>query len=214
MVDEARDILIKEQMAIAIRYVDKKGNVIERFMGIVHVANTNALSLKEAMKNLLCQLGLSMSRLRGQGYDGASNMQGEFNGLKALILKENSCAYYVHCFAHQLQLALVAVAKNHEDISMLFYIVTKVLNIVGASCKRCDLLREIQYANVVETLNIGYLSSGKGLNQETNLKHPGDTRWGLHYGTLIRLMSMFPAVIDVLQIIIEDGTHSEQQSEA
>ena len=30
-----------------------------------------------------------MSRLRGQGYDGESNMQGEFNGLKTLILKEN-----------------------------------------------------------------------------------------------------------------------------
>ncbi|GMP88609.1 hypothetical protein CsSME_00040530 [Camellia sinensis var. sinensis] len=29
-----------------------------------------------------------------QGYDGASNMQGEFNGLKTLILKENPCAYY------------------------------------------------------------------------------------------------------------------------
>ncbi|XP_076952997.1 uncharacterized protein LOC143626965 [Bidens hawaiensis] len=26
--------------------------------------------------------------VRGQGYDGASNMRGEFNGLKALILKE------------------------------------------------------------------------------------------------------------------------------
>ena len=43
-----------------------------------------------------------MSRLHGQGYDEASNMQGEFNGLKTLILKDNECAFYVHCFAHQL----------------------------------------------------------------------------------------------------------------
>ncbi|CAA7044917.1 unnamed protein product [Microthlaspi erraticum] len=54
--------------------------------------------------------------VRGQGYDGASNMSGEFNGLKALILKENGSAYYVHCFAHQLQLVVVAVAKKHCEI--------------------------------------------------------------------------------------------------
>jgi hypothetical protein len=41
-------------------------------------------------------------------------MQGKFNGLKALILRENKSAFYVHCFAHQLQLTLVIVAKNHN----------------------------------------------------------------------------------------------------
>ena len=40
-------------------------------------------------------------------------MQGEFSGLKTLILKENPYAFYIHWFAHQLQLARVAVAKKH-----------------------------------------------------------------------------------------------------
>lgn len=40
-------------------------------------------------------------------------MRGEYNGLKALILKDNDCAYFVHWFAHQLQLAVVAVAKKN-----------------------------------------------------------------------------------------------------
>ena len=57
--------------------------------------------------------GLSMSNLRGQGYNGASNMQWEFNGLKIIILREIKYAYYIHCFAHQLQLALIDVVKNH-----------------------------------------------------------------------------------------------------
>jgi hypothetical protein len=48
---------------------------------------------------------------------GASNMRGEINGLKSLILKENKCTFYVHCFAHQLQLALVAVANKLDDIA-------------------------------------------------------------------------------------------------
>ena len=214
LIDEARDISIKEQMAVVIRYVNKEGHVIERFLGIEHVTNTNALTLKKAVEDLFCRHGLSISRLRGQGYDGASNMQGELNGLKALILKESPCAYYVHCFAHQLQLALVAVAKNHDQIALLFNLVSNVVNVVGASCKRRDILKEKQASKVVEALNKGILSSGQGLNQETNLKRAGDTRWGSHYGTLISLIDMFSAVIDVLEMISEDGSNSEQRAEA
>ncbi|XP_062014178.1 uncharacterized protein LOC133730642 [Rosa rugosa] len=112
LVDESRDMPSKEQMAIVLRYVDD-GKVIEHFVGIEHVTNTNAITLKEAIDDFLSRHGLSISRLRCQGYDGASNMRGELNDLKTLILNENKCAFYVHCFAHQLQLALVAVAKNH-----------------------------------------------------------------------------------------------------
>ncbi|XP_031271794.1 uncharacterized protein LOC116130186 [Pistacia vera] len=131
LIDESHDVSIKEQMAIAIRYIDKKGHVLERFLGIVHVSDTTAVSLKMALESLFCQHGLILSRLRRQVYDGASNMQGEFNGLKSLILRENEYAYYVHCFAHQLQLTLVAVAKNHISIASFFSLVTNLINVVG-----------------------------------------------------------------------------------
>ncbi|GMP55078.1 hypothetical protein CsSME_00020009 [Camellia sinensis var. sinensis] len=166
------------------------------------------------MENLFSKLGLSIFRLRGQGYDGASNMQGEFSSLKTLILKENPCAYYVHCFAHQLQLALVAVTKNHNQIALLFTLVSNVVSVVGASCKRRDIVREKQAAKVAEALNNRELSSGQGLNQETNLKRARDTRWGSHYGTLVSLASMFSTVINVLEMISEDGSNSEQRAEA
>ena len=93
LVDQSRDISVKEQMALVLRYVNKKGIIIERFLGIVHVASTTALSLKHAIECLLCEHNLSLSNLRGQGYDGASNMQGDINGLKTLILKENKSAF-------------------------------------------------------------------------------------------------------------------------
>ncbi|XP_077222048.1 uncharacterized protein LOC143855878 [Tasmannia lanceolata] len=176
LVDEARDVSSKEQMAVVIRYVDKLGHVVERLLGITHVPNTTATSLKEEIEAILAKHKLSISRLRGQGYDGASNMQGEFNGLKALILKENEYAYYVHCFAHQLQLALVGVAKKNMNISDLFFLVTNVVNVVGGSCKRHDILQEIQLAKIKEALENGELSNGQGLDQETTLKRAGDTR--------------------------------------
>ena len=95
-------------------------NYIEWLLGIVHVASTTALSLKYAIEYLLCEHNLSLSKLRGQGYNGDSNMQGDINGLKNLILKENKSTFYVHCFAYQLQLTLVVVAKNHIIIAKFF----------------------------------------------------------------------------------------------
>ncbi|PIA41989.1 hypothetical protein AQUCO_02100076v1 [Aquilegia coerulea] len=214
LIDEARDVSIKEQMVVVLRYVDKSGCVIERFFGVVHVNDTSAISLKKAIEEFFSKHGLSITRLRGQGYDGASNMRGEFNGLKALILNDNKSAFYVHCFAHQLQLALVAVAKNQEDIALLFNIVSNVVNIVGASCKRRDALREKNALRVMEAFGKGEIQSGRGLLQETGLKRSGDTRWGSHYGTLLSLICMFPSVIDVLEDIAEEGRNSEQRGEA
>ena len=47
LVDESRDISMKEQMAVVVRYVDMQGCVIERFLAIEHVTYTTAQSLKE-----------------------------------------------------------------------------------------------------------------------------------------------------------------------
>ena len=141
-IDESRDISTKEQMVVVLRFVEKKGHVVEHLLGFEHVTNTSALSLKAAVEDLFSRHGLSLSRLHGQGYNGTSNMQGEFNGLKTLILKENGYAYYVHCFSHQLQLALLAVAKNHIQITTLFNLVANIVNVVGASCNWRDILRE------------------------------------------------------------------------
>ena len=135
-------------------------------------------------------------------------MRGEFNGLKTLILKENSCAYYVHCFAHQLQLALVAVAKKHIQVESLFSLVSGVVNVVGASSKRCDILRQKQETITAEALKNGAILSGQGLNQETTIKRAGDTRWGSHSESLLSIIGMFSSIVDVLELIVDDGTNS------
>ena len=111
LVNESHDISVKEQTALVLRYVNKKRIIIKRFLGIVHVVSTTTLSLKYAIECLVCKHNLSLSKLRGQGYDRASNMQSDINGLKTLILKENKSAFYVHCFAHQLQLHLLPLLK-------------------------------------------------------------------------------------------------------
>jgi hypothetical protein len=74
LVDESYDISVKEQMTIVVRFVNKKGEVIERFLGIKHVKDTTSESLKKVLVEMLSDHGLVVAKLRGQGYDGASNM--------------------------------------------------------------------------------------------------------------------------------------------
>jgi hypothetical protein len=100
LVDEARDESKREQMAVVIRFVDKNGCVKERFLDITHVGDTTSSTLKEAICSILSRHNLDIQNVRGQGYDGASNMRGGVNGLQALILQECPYAYYVHCLAH------------------------------------------------------------------------------------------------------------------
>ena len=50
------------------------------------------------------------------------------------------------------------------------------------------------------------------MNQERNLKRPGDTHWGSHYGTILNLILMFSVVVDVFEII-EENDISDQKVE-
>ncbi|XP_073021703.1 uncharacterized protein [Primulina eburnea] len=208
LVDEFRDVSTKEQMSVVIRYVDDSRHVNECFIGIEHLTGITTLSLKVAIDKMFSRYNLSMSKLRGQGFDGANNMQGKFNGLKTFILKENPCAFYIHCFAHYLQLALIVVAKKNLPISNFFRVVGDVLNVVGASCKRSDIIREKHSDFIVGALEIGEISSDRGLNQETTLQRAGGYTLGSHYNSLTSLIYMFSAIIDVLEIISEDDSSS------
>ena len=196
-------------MAVVIRYVNKRGEIIERFLGLVHVRETSAKCLKEAIESLFAKYGLSLSRLRGQGYDVAANMRGEFNCLKSLILRENPSAWYVHFFAHQLQLVIVAVCKTNRYTCDFFVTLAMIVNTFGSSCKRSDELRQKEHERKVERLENGEITSGIGKNQETSLHRPGDTRWGSHYVIVVRLIDMWPSMLEVLKIVFDDSTQLE-----
>jgi hypothetical protein len=69
---------------------------------------------------MLSAHGLIVANIRGQWYDVASNMRGEFNGRQKLIRDENHFAFYIHCFTHQLQLVVVVVTKCCSSIDDFF----------------------------------------------------------------------------------------------
>ena len=204
MVDESRDESKKEQMAIVVRFVNKEGIIKERFLDLIHVKDTAALTLKDSICAVLSDNNLSVRDIRGQGYDGASNMRGEWNGLKALILSECPYAYYIHCMAHQLQLALVAASREAHEVHNFFQHAISIINVVSASSKRNDELLAKQAEQIAHEIELGELDTGRGANQMGSLQRPGDTRWSSHYKSIQSLKKMFGATISVLRNIAND----------
>ncbi|KAJ1275611.1 hypothetical protein BS78_05G148400 [Paspalum vaginatum] len=188
LIDESRDVSIKEQMAMILRFVNDEGKALERFAGIQHIERCTAVVLKEAL-----------------GYDGASNTRGEFNGVQKLIKDENPYAIYVHCFAHQLQLVVVTVSISTPAIVDFFNYVPLIVNTVGASCMRKDALLARQHDLLLEKVENGEILTGRGLNQQSSLARPRDTRWGSHLKTLLRILVMWEAIIDVLELVKKDS---------
>jgi hypothetical protein len=180
LADETCDVSKREQMALVLRFVDKDGILQERFFDLIHVANTRSLTLKDELCFVLSNHGFNIQNLRGQGYDGASNMRGELNGLQALFLQECPYAYYVHCYAHRLQLALVDASKEVVPISQFFQKLIFVINTVDSSSKRHDELHHAQVVELENGIADASIETGQGANQIRALKRPGDTRWGSH----------------------------------
>ncbi|KAK4876597.1 hypothetical protein RN001_009103 [Aquatica leii] len=103
--DETTDSAKMEQLTLCVRCVDvEKFMVREDFLGFVQIKSTTGLEIKKTIVAELSRMGLSLSNLRGQGYDGGSNMAGHHKSVHALILNEQPLAFYTHCFIHSLNL--------------------------------------------------------------------------------------------------------------
>ncbi|ESR42238.1 hypothetical protein CICLE_v10013343mg, partial [Citrus x clementina] len=214
IVDEAVDESHKEQMAIILRYVDCDGFIQERFFEIVNVDETKALTLKNEICNVLAQYNLLVENLRGQGYDGASNMAGEWNGLQSLFLNDCSYAYYVHYFAHRLQLVLVAVSKEVHEVWLFFSKLSSIINFASASFKRYSELKSTREKEIIDLIALEELETGTGANQVRTLQKAGDTRWSSHFTSVSRFIEMFGATLEVLGKMINDGSSRDMRGEA
>lgn len=214
LVDEALDESDKEQMAIILRYVDCDGYIRERFFEVVNVMETTAVTLKKEICNVLARYDLLVENIRGQGYDGASNMRGAWNGLQALFLKDCPYAYYIHCFAHQLQLALVAASNDVPDVWLFFSALGSIVNVLTSSAKRLSELKSVWEAEIIDLIASGEVQTGTGANQIHTLQRPGATRWSSHFRSVSRLLDLFSVVRNVLRKLVKCGPNKGTCGEA
>ncbi len=102
--DGTRDISGVEQEALCLRYVDTDLLVHEDFIGLYETTSTTGEHLARIFLDVLLRLNLPISGLRGQAYDGASNMAGKYSGAQAVIQRAQPLAPYIHCGAHCVNL--------------------------------------------------------------------------------------------------------------
>ncbi|KAH9717836.1 TTF-type domain-containing protein [Citrus sinensis] len=140
-----------------------------------------ASTLKNEICNVLARYNLLIENLRGQGYDGASNMAGD----------DCPYTYYVHCFAHRLQLVLVAVSKEVHEVWLFFSKLSSIANFVNASFKRYAELKAAKDKEILELIASEELETGTSANQVRTLQRAGDTRWSSHFTSVSRLIEMF-----------------------
>ncbi|XP_022860424.1 zinc finger MYM-type protein 1-like, partial [Olea europaea var. sylvestris] len=196
LVDEARDESSREQMAIILRFVNSNGILTERFFAIKSVSDTTSLNLKNQISDVLVRFNLQVQNMRGQGYDGANNMRGSWNGLHALFLKDCPYAYYVHCFAYRLQLTLVSAAKDVSDINSFFSHLDYVINMITSSPKRINELKSAQRKEIehfsIKSLIDMYAATCKVLEYLSD--HSPSTRSRSEVGGVYKTITTFEFV--------------------
>jgi len=189
LVDETTDVSHCEQVSFVVRYVFEM-DVKERFLQVCNVSRTTGEEMEKTVLDLLQSNDLEIENMRGQGYDGAANMSGQYKGLQSRILQHNAMALYVHCHAHCLNLVLVESAKSSLHFITFFNLVEKLYVFFTASTKRHTAFIKCQ-----EDLHPG--------ERVIQLQKLSDTRWACRERALKALNKVMDAVVKALTDITD-----------
>ncbi|KAL5257451.1 hypothetical protein ACHWQZ_G012406 [Mnemiopsis leidyi] len=145
LLDSTQDITKVDQLSIVVRWVSVAGEEVkieESFLGFVPMNSGTAQVIADTALDLLNELGFSLDKLRGQGYDGASVMSGIYSGVQKLIAdKTTSPTPFVHCSTHNLNLVVQDFVKDNNHMTDFFNTLTQLYSFVGASHLRWNALK-------------------------------------------------------------------------
>ena len=190
-----------EYLSLCLRYVDARCEIQENFMAFVELPRIRASDVSKAILDTLDKLKLSVSDLRGQCYDGASNMSGQKSGVQKQIRDLQSKAVYTHCAGHSLNLVIVSsctIPPVRNCISQI-----KSLTIwIKSSPKRAGFLKVI----VQKGIQKGTVSS------RNPLLNVCITRWVENIEGWERFCLTFPFIIEMLEAIIYGTSDNDFQT--
>ncbi|KAF0687421.1 52 kDa repressor of the inhibitor of the protein kinase-like, partial [Aphis craccivora] len=186
LADETTDISVTEQLALCVRYIDKENNANESFLKFIQVQSLSGKNLADSILNGLMSCGINCDFLYGQGYDGASNMSGQFQGVQAQIRSKYPKALYVHCAAHSLNLA-VSTASNIKPVRNCLGIIEKLYVFFNTPKRNTVLLSAIENGNTDQKVK--------------TLKRLCATRWVQRYDSINDFVELFEFVVNALECI-------------
>ena len=138
-----------EHLALCTRFVDAKGDIREVFMTFLSLERLTGRYIAEKIIEFLKDNDLNVENIRGQGYDGASNMSSERVGVQAQIKELSPLATNIHCSSHQFNLVIThscILAEVRNVVDQLQHCCHFFL----ASPKRSGLLELIVSKGVVD----------------------------------------------------------------
>ncbi|GBO13416.1 Zinc finger MYM-type protein 1 [Araneus ventricosus] len=139
LADETTDISQIEQFCLCVRYVeDQSYKIREDFLTFVPVYDVTGAGLANTVSETLSILGLDLKKMRGQGYDGASTMRGQFRGVQNSIKEKLPLALHTHRSSHSLNLCL-SNASNIPSIRNCMGVIKEVCRFFHMSAKRTEI---------------------------------------------------------------------------
>lgn len=196
LADEATDSATKEQISICLRFIDNSSParcmLREEFVAFTEAEGLRGEVLANTFLHCLRENGVDLTKLRGQGYDGASNMSGKHRGVQAVVQQQFPSATYVHCRAHVLNLCLVHSSKL-PIIRNMMDTVQQIAFCFNYSAKRLKAFQE----QLDETEH--------ELDKRTKLRSLCETRWSSRSDALFTFRAALEVVVETLGVLSEDG---------
>ncbi|KAK5847875.1 hypothetical protein PBY51_016969 [Eleginops maclovinus] len=84
-IDESTDISVTKQLDLHVRYTDKEGRMFCQFLDLVSIPDGTAITIAEAVKEVIIRKEIPQDRIFGLGTDGAAVMTGRRNGTAKLL---------------------------------------------------------------------------------------------------------------------------------
>ncbi|CAM4642659.1 unnamed protein product [Lepidochelys kempii] len=141
--DDTTDCGYHEQMYIVVRYFDnEKHSPVEHFVSVLRLLTVDAQSIFDQLNDVLDILNIDWSSVMSVCFDGASTMSGCTVGVHMKCKERNSEIFYVHCYAHCLNLVLedaCTASKQNRTVFDFFSCYSDSLCLHGGeSCVTCS----------------------------------------------------------------------------
>ena len=211
MIDETSDLSRLEQVCISFRYVTDELVIKEDFVGFYETGNTQADTLFNIAKDVVLRFGLDMENIRGQCYDGASNVSGHISGLQTRILEVSPTALFVHCVAHRLNLVVQDALTSITEIRNFIGTAQDLITFVKGSPRRLAVFSDIAKTQD-EQLRLQPKQKEKTEQKEKKIKKTNTllsycpTRWCVRIKSLKRVKDNYANLIEFFQDMAEDAT--------
>ena len=102
------------------------GKPIERFLTFIDIHSHTGANFAVTSLRFFSENGIDISKCRGQTYDNASNMNGQYKGMQGKIKEVCPCAEFVPCATHSLNLGGQSAVNFCVDAVSFFGIVQEV----------------------------------------------------------------------------------------